>query len=496
VSSPYQSLINQYATQYGIDPSVASSVFQFESSGQQFNSSGAPLTNPTSGAVGLGQIIPSSVPAGFTYDQVATDPAANIQASMLLLSQKIQAANPGDSPDPTTGWTAAQTYNGLVSYEGYGGPQSQANAQTIMNNAGYSSADLQTSSINSGNLGANPTDPLANSGGLANTAVAAQPVVGQPITNTASLYPSYVITEGLDETPWYKDGLITENPWLKQVPAPVTFEVMLPSGKYLSASTGAALSIQLNASLSNFEVQSGHVVNKRPSRTALHVTMWGQEADLISGEGNTGAFMNAFGLTSYLSVSQISSDLAAQISRAFTPQKTGIDGSSGDYNSSSMTDLRIAARDAFMEMLALFKANGIVWFRNSQYSSAQNVTGQTQVGVDAFSPQTGLSNYQMSSRPNDVMHRGQVVMKFRNSAYLGYFKSLDYQLDADHPYYWKFRFVFKVERTLTINYFSSTQTLTATSVASSASSALAPSSSSDSLPNGSGTFGGIVGINS
>ena len=173
--------------------------------------------------------------------------------------------------------------------------------------------------------------------------------------------------------------------------------------------------------------------------------MWGQEADLISGEANTGAFMNALGITSFLSVSPISSQLQRQIISAFS--NSSKQESNVDYSMTS-NDLRIAARDAFMELLALFKANGVVWFRNSRSG-----TGATNpVGVDAFSPQTGLSNYQMNARTNDVMARGQVIMKFRNSMYLGYFKSLEYEMEAERPFYWKFRFVFQVEKTLTLNY--------------------------------------------
>ena len=295
----------------------------------------------------------------------------------------------------------------------------------------------------------NTTDP-ATLLGLSNTSVEAQPVYGRPITDTADLYPSYVVTEGLDAVPWWlMKGGVTENPWLKQVPAPVTFEIMLPNRKMLSntkaGNTSGTISIQLNASVSSFEVQAGHVVNKGLSRTGMHITMWGQEADLISGEANTGAFMNALGITSFLSVSPISSQLQRQIISAFS--NSSKQESNVDYSMTS-NDLRIAARDAFMELLALFKANGVVWFRNSRSG-----TGATNpVGVDAFSPQTGLSNYQMNARTNDVMARGQVIMKFRNSMYLGYFKSLEYEMEAERPFYWKFRFVFQVEKTLTLNY--------------------------------------------
>jgi hypothetical protein len=438
------------SAQYGIPASVIMSVIQSESNYNQFDSSGNPLLNvpvapatSTSGAVGLMQVMQNSVSPPLTYDQVSNDWQANMQAGASILSKDIQNANPGQTPGQD-GWSAAQTAAGLPAYGGFVKNDPSAYVNKIMTNAGmpgYPQVGPPSSSTANG--------PLLP--GVSGAAVEALPVTGQPITDTADLYPSYVITEGLDANPWWLMKGYTENPWLKQVPAPVTFEVMLPNQKMLSntkaGNTSGTISIQLNASVASFEVQAGHVVNKGLSRTGMHITMWGQEADLISGEANTGAFMNALGITSFLSVSNISSQLQRQIISAFS--NSSKQESNVDFSMTS-NDLRIAARDAFMELLALFKANGVVWFRNSTTGSGTGATNP--VGVDAFSPQTGLSNYQMNARTNDVMARGQVIMKFRNSMYLGYFKSLEYEMEAERPFYWKFRFVFQVEKTLTLNY--------------------------------------------
>jgi hypothetical protein len=409
-----------------IDPNTILGIMAVESSGNP-NAVNSTNSNGTTD-YGLMQLNSGTFPnaSGMTADQ-------NIAAGVNFYGQNlsnaggnvtraVQAYNPGDSSyDMKVGIA-----NGDGSLATSGVASSSSAAQT------YDS--FQTAGI---------TNP--------STVLTTQPVTGQPISDTSDLYPPYVVTEGLDATPWWlMKGGVTENPWLKQVPAPVTFEVMLPNRTMLSntkaGNSSGTISIRLNASVSSFEVQSGHVVNKGLSRTGMHITMWGQEADLISGEANTGAFMNALGITSFLSVSNISAQLQSQIAKAFTHSKASL-----DYDTSSTSNsLRIAARDAFMELLALFKANGVVWFRNSTTGSGTGATNP--VGVDAFSPQTGLSNYQMNARTNDVMARGQVIMKFRNSMYLGYFKSLEYEMEAERPFYWKFRFVFQVEKTLTLNY--------------------------------------------
>ena len=39
-------------------------------------------------------------------------------------------------------------------------------------------------------------------------------------------------------------------------------------------------------------------------------------------------------------------------------------------------------------------------------------------------------------------------MKFKGTTYLGYFKSLTWQMDADNPFQWTFSFTFQVEKTI------------------------------------------------
>ena len=65
----------------------------------------------------------------------------------------------------------------------------------------------------------------------------------------------------------------------------------------------------------------------------------------------------------------------------------------------------------------------------------------------------------VKARNNDVYKRGYVVMRFHNSQYLGFFKSLSFTMDANKPYQWHFNFVFQVERTLTLFYYATSGVL-------------------------------------
>ena len=107
---------------------------------------------------------------------------------------------------------------------------------------------------------------------------------------------------------------------------------------------------------------------------------------------------------------------------------------------------RVAAKDAFQEFLALFKNNGVVWYRSRSYTGY--TTSLEQLGPNAWSPHTGSSTFQNSARRNDVMTRGQVAMYYRDSVYYGYFNSLTWTMEAKNPFRWDFNFTFKVESTV------------------------------------------------
>lgn len=459
VADVYQALIQEESSnrQWGADGVVLVSKSQYDDQGNLIAQGGT--------SIGLAQINLVAHPVDANGKINGLDPynaEDNLKLGAQIFGAAIRSAAGHDPP-----YSPEEISQGIYRYVGRG-PAASAAVAKVADILGPEKSAKLLGDVTPYRTQAFVTTKGYQQGGLSAAVEQAVIAQGQDLSPdvVAELNPDFFIAEGLDETPWWKAGLVTQNPWLKQVSTPVTFEVQLPRNKGpLADSSGHPISVQLNASLSHFEVQAGHVIIKTPSRTALHLTIWGQEADLISGEGSTGAFMNALGLTSFLSMSNVSSDVLELVTKAFKVHYQGKDykaQSEALYNSASLNtnDMRIAARDAFMEFLALFKANGIVWFRNSSYSSAFGGKRADQTGLSAFSPVTGSSNYQMNSRTNDVLDRGQVAMKFRNSVYSGYFKSLDYSIDADTPYFWKFRFVFQVESTLTLNPYPGTPTLT------------------------------------
>jgi hypothetical protein len=165
--------------------------------------------------------------------------------------------------------------------------------------------------------------------------------------------------------------------------------------------------------------------------------------------------MNQLGLTDFLSTANVSDDLINLLGRGFShtfDEDTGnIEVSNStleQFTSGGPGAFRVAAQDAFIEFLSLFKSNGNVWFRKDNYTGA--LSEHDQAGVSAWSPTLGLSSQQGNARNNDVMTRGSIAMSLKDSTYLGYFKSLSWVFSADKPFSWDFNFVFQVERTISI----------------------------------------------
>jgi hypothetical protein len=266
--------------------------------------------------------------------------------------------------------------------------------------------------------------------------VTAVPVQGSTAQVTQEdINPPLVIMAGLDQTPWFSDpDIIRNDAPTAAVPSPVTFGIVYNQ----SGTATLPLQIKLKASLSHNNRSLRHISNVRQTMTGVSATFWGMQPDLISGTGTTGAFMNRLGLTDFLSVSQLSPEVLALVQQGWSLADLQLqpDG------------LRIAAKDAFVEFLFAFKNNGLVWFRNPNYTGYASGK-DNELGNDAWSPDTGSSTFQNRARRNDVMTRGNVIMYFRNSAYYGYFKSLTWTEDAKKPFSWDFTFAFQVERTVT-----------------------------------------------
>jgi hypothetical protein len=478
-----------------VDPSLAFAQAVAESGGSINNTNTTSTTstvqsNANPPAIGIFQLQqPTS--AGLGYPD-PTNNTQNISAGMQYMSNLLQKYNgdynlalaaynagPGTVDDFMHGTNkTGKNPNHLVT----GGipPFSETHnyIAKIQGNAPNSSSG-SSSAIDIKDLNRQPTE-----------AVPLNSEISQASYNSLqpSLFPDIVVKDGLsDITPWYEDtSLITGNPRLRQQVQPVTFRVILGDNIdtfTLSSGgrTGAPIEIQLNASMKSFSVSSKHLYHNQRTRTAFHVTMWGMQADIIEGQCTTGVFMNQLGITDYFSTFDVDENLkrlvtsgmtlsnspSAPLGEAAQSQVLGEGGITGGVVSAYQTvgsgsdfqnrlnsigtnntsAFRVAAQDAFQELLSLFKMNGAVWFYNRPYQDGVGTVRQWD-GVQAWSPQLGLSSSQENARNNDVMTRGTVQMQFRNFVYEGYFKTLTWTMDAANPFKWDFQFTFQVERTI------------------------------------------------
>jgi hypothetical protein len=306
------------------------------------------------------------------------------------------------------------------------------------------------------------SSPVISAGDLADRAATDYIKLDDQTISDASyqqLNPHLIIETGLDAIPWYEDaGLLTGNPRLRSFVTPVVFKMLIRENGVKPLSnprTEKPIEIQLNASVKSYNKTSKHVFNKTNTRTGMHITMWGQQADMIEAQCSTGVFMNQLGITDFLSTANVGDDLIKLLSQGFAHT---VDDVTGDLQIAQKTiqqktyggpsSLRVAAQDAFVEFLSLFKSNGTVWFRKDNYTGS--LSENDQAGVSAWSPTTGLSSHQGNARNNDVMTRGYVAMQLKESTYLGFFKSLSWTQDANNPFQWHFNFAFQIERTLSV----------------------------------------------
>lgn len=295
-----------------------------------------------------------------------------------------------------------------------------------------------------------------------------------------------VIPEGLDNEPWWDKGLVG-NPHLKRIGQPVIFKILLNDlapDRYLPKKDKSTdpLEIRLNCSLSTVSQQMKHVINKANTRTGFHLTFWGMEPDVITGSGSTGLFLNSFGVTDLMSLSGTLQELglldAAQQEQSsnlsedlnFAKDKaasdywqshiyTGYNGQPVDSGSpitspsgEMSSKMRVAAQDAFVELLSLFKNNGVVRYKTDNYDSSFD--NRTQLQPSVWSEQFGASTFQRKARNNDIMTKGSVVMSYKGNVFQGYFKSFNWTMDADTPFQWKFDFTFQVQHTISYVFYA------------------------------------------
>lgn len=471
------------ANNTNIPSAVILTIVQQESSGVQNainlnkDASGNEYDYGVNTDYGLAQVNPTQNPnlqlngAPLDPNQLLGDPNYNIQAACAILNNNLTAAN-GNMALALIGYAgglpaikAAQ--NGDFSGVGEG---TQKEIDAIP--PGTPGYGTQTTTA------AAPSSDGGNQIPLNHVVSPYNPVnLQSPSIDYTALFPDAIINTDLNNTPWYKDtGLITGNPKVRNSITPVVFEVLLhdrqdvflptsPAGA--TSSNYAPLQVQLNASMKTFTVSSKHVTVPKRTRTGWHITMWGMQADVIEGNCTTGVFMNQFGLTDFFSTAYPSPDILqvllsglsltnlggtlveSSISPTGTLPTSTVNNTIATKtgNQSTQDAFRVAAQDAFVEFLYLFKMNGIRWFYN-KINETITGTSRDQVGIDAWSPELGITATQQNGRLNDVMSRGSVLMKFKGTTYMGYFKTLSWQQDAQSPFNFDFNFVFQVEKTL------------------------------------------------
>jgi hypothetical protein len=470
--------VQQQCQLQGVSSSLAKAVLNNESyGGVQFNPDGTTLTS-SAGALGAMQVEPSTA-AGLPppYNSASLDSIdGNAAAGVAVLSQ-LQKEYPNDPARQLAAYDAGPgAVNKATNLYGddwlsHLPAETQKYVQKGLPTAtGNAAPAVPSSSDATGNTGLPPLQ-------FSREATQVQSVVlEQPTVDFDVLFPDVINPDGLDEVPWYSDrSLVTGNPKVRGSVTPVVFEIALKGRdvELLSDSSGAPIQVQLNASMKNFNVAMKHVFTPQRTRTGWHITMWGMQADVITGNCTTGVFMNQFGLTDFFSTAVADDQVTQLVTSGFKAFQSGAGSfpDLADQRASGVVEerliqddttfynqqigliagtpdpseaFRVAAQDAFMEFLLMFKNNGIYWLNNQGGMWGK----KEQVGVDEWSPEVALSATAKNARNNDVATRGTVMMKFRGSTYSGYFKSLTWQMDAQNPFKFDFNFVFQVERTL------------------------------------------------
>ena len=265
--------------------------------------------------------------------------------------------------------------------------------------------------------------------------------MGNVVGSASIPEPPAIIFEGLD-LPEPQKGLIG-NPKLRGTASPACFELRLnrQNGESLPGAGGTPLQVKLNVSLQTLRTSSQHIVDRSPTATGLLLTFWGMQPDVIVGRGTTGVFLNQLGLTAMMST------MGSMESNGFQDiLEDAFQGSPRTWAKIIETDrkFRVASQDAFAELLALFKNNGLTRFLPERMLPAEDIKNQRY-----WSPAAGATGFQMIARSGEVHTRGYVAFKYKGSTHLGYFKSFTFVASADKPYQWNFDFQFKVLQSYT-----------------------------------------------
>ena len=296
----------------------------------------------------------------------------------------------------------------------------------------------------------------------------AHPIV-KDVSNLTPLTPIQVVQEGLDLASWYeRNPCLVGNSKIHQTGWPVVFELRLnrADNTSLTGRDGTPIQVRLNTSLTSVSTRSQHIVSREPQAVGMMVTLWGSQPDTIVGRGTTGAFMNQFGLAALMScrLTAQAASWYSLIQSAWANNPEGLKAIIG-AGGKSPDVFRVAAQDAFVELLSLFKNNGVTrylpmpsWAEDvmQRTSSATNAYKQAQQALNAYkqdgtvwSPAAGATGYQIKARAGDIYTRGHVVLKYKGREHLGYFKALQFMASASSPFKWDFDFTFRVLKSYT-----------------------------------------------
>lgn len=171
--------------------------------------------------------------------------------------------------------------------------------------SGQVSANNVSAPINNAVLSgptASLVSPASDSLQFANASTTAATTITGSSAFVPNADPELQIDTGLSGNPWYNDrNLITGNPNIRNSVTPISFTVYLDQYRLNQVlhvpNSNTPIQVQLNCSLREITIESKHIVNRVPSRTGMHITMWGMAPDLITGSGSTGVFMNQAGIT-------------------------------------------------------------------------------------------------------------------------------------------------------------------------------------------------------
>ena len=262
-----------------------------------------------------------------------------------------------------------------------------------------------------------------------------------------------MVPDGLNVQPWWSEAssyhgpqhstTVVANPSLLKN-SPVYFRLLPLSDTYLTDQDGVPIDLKLYCSLQTKDISLRHKINRNPTRTGIHVTFWGMEADVITASGTTGAWMNQWGLAAGMSIlaEKAPPDLREWV-RSQGRRMNELDvPSSYETLLANGEPFKITAQDAFVEFLSLFKNNGIIRFKTDNY---EEFGRREQLDTALWSTKYGANTYMAGARNNDVMKRGNVMMVSKGDTYLGYFRSLTFSEDANHPFVWNFDFTFQVQ---------------------------------------------------